>query len=79
MYFRRPCTADSHCADDLGGRQAQGLVVGYPQGPGPLPCIGDDPRAPGAAILAVVAKADDVGVCAVAAGDGLILEDACNT
>lgn len=31
------------------------------------------------ALLAVVAKADDVGVGAVVAGDGLVLEDACNT
>ena len=31
------------------------------------------------ALLAVVAKADDVRIRAVGAGDSLVLEDACNT
>lgn len=90
MYRRRPCTAVSHSADDLraygtwrwGGLGARTLPspgAGRPgrggggsQAAPPLPT-------PARALLAVVAKADDVRVGAVAAGDGLVLKDACNT
>lgn len=77
MYRRRPCTAVSHCTDDLRAQEA--WRWGGPAS-GALPSPGQDlPLPRGGALLAVVAKADDVRVGAVGAGDGLILEDACNT
>lgn len=92
MYWRRPCTALSHCADDL-QEHRHGHSGASCRAPLPLTRVMRGPfrerawdpvgrglsaqaAARALALLAVVAKADDVRIRAVGAGDSLVLEDA---
>lgn len=69
----------AHPACPGGERPGAGEAEEGPLWGGPQTARTAGPSAARRALLAIVAKADDVRVCAVAAGDGLVLEDACNT